>query len=150
MKKIWYVLICVVVALIGIFVINSFPMSIVGTWYGHEEAGIDDVLVFYENGTGYAYGSVNKGVLSASDFGMTGYIKTLAIGFYYTQIKDNVYSATATDFYIESYTGESVYYAEGQIPESPLGTFTLMRVKYVMLIWDGGDGDETVVLSKRG
>lgn len=112
-----------------------------GNWYySQDENGIKDAvkvrLEFYDNGLGTAYYYIDKGILSASDFGLDGYIKTMVFDFQYKKVSDNYYKAIGTSVYVESYIGQSLYGGEGSTDD--FGTFRLViKNKYTRnLVWD--------------
>ncbi|MDV0442522.1 hypothetical protein [Methanorbis furvi] len=141
----------VCVLLIGAFTgAGGSDNPIAGNWYDVEEGTGYCNLEFYENGLGTAYVHYDKGVLSASDYGLSGYLKTTTFDFQYTKIGEKVYSAKCVSVYAESYTGQNTYISKSEFPGLDMGTFEIKQAgKYQRnLIWTLGD-DEPDIL-KRG
>lgn len=106
--------------------------TIVGSWSATDEIG-DGVIEFYDNGLGTAYLNYNKGSMSASDYGLNGYLKKLVIDLRYSKSSENTYLADGIGIYAESYTGQTTMITEKDFPGQFIGTFTLRNG---CLAWD--------------
>ncbi|MDV0442237.1 hypothetical protein [Methanorbis furvi] len=117
----------IMVSMIFVFCAGCVSMSdpIVGTWH-MKEGGMGTIdLEFYDNGQGTAHAYVDKGVESASDYGLNGYVKKIVFDFAYQKVGNLTYSATILGAHVESYTGQSTYISGNQLPDTSFGMFEI-------------------------